>query len=75
LRPRKLLDGQSFLIANEKEPRTREFFFVSGKRSDFAIFDSTLAESFWDYFRDEHHTFYDAAEGKRLMTTPWWTAK
>jgi hypothetical protein len=53
----------------------RRFLETAQKKEDFVIFDSTLAASFWEYFRDEHRTFYDAAEAKRLMTTPWWTAK
>jgi hypothetical protein len=45
------------------------------KKGAFEIVDKSLEASFWDYFRGEHHTVYDAAEGRRLMTTPSWNGK
>jgi len=53
----------------------RRFLETQQKKGVFEIVDKSLEASFWNYFRAEHHTFCDAAEGKRLMTTPWWTGK
>ena len=51
----------------------RDFLREQEKKGAFRIMDEAAKAEFWKYFTDEKmHTFYNAAESKKAIETPWW---
>jgi len=51
----------------------RDFLREQEKKGAFFIKDEDAKKEFWKYFTDESiHTFYNAADSKKAIETPWW---
>ena len=51
----------------------RDFLREQEKKGAFLIKDEEAKKEFWKYFTDESmHTFYNAADSKKAIETPWW---
>ncbi len=51
----------------------RAFLEAQAKQKRFEIFDPRDEAEFWTYFTDDAlHVFFEEAEGRRMIETPWW---